>query len=486
MISLDGPSMSESAEDQFVDYVLAVIKLSATWAEAGGVPVAFDRRFVFGENSSWTQPIGMQNNYEQLLNRHRDTLLNMEEAQRCVRKLWSEGILTHLLPSSDRQTSAEALTQEQLQQLGACLLYPIRDMLQRHNTFQPTREQILDSYTRFRDAWTATTVRQTAIIPLLNFRADLQRSITVSKIFEITTFSPEEKGMVWSIVDGFHSWDQLPFHLFLPAEFKIIGSRSLPTLHTLDRDREEAIRELSINHQQMLTELRDIVMALRLLKPGDVAVTAYVEQSDEVPPFHWYPSMGIPGTFLTDFQVRRHGSIYTLLESEAASVSSLVDALDRLSARQHYGGLEIGLRRFNQSYSRNYYEDRIIDLTVALESTLLAGIGSKSELKFRFALHGAALLAHSKAPQESRELLTKMYDARSSIVHGGKFLSELKSRDRLGLEPKDFVQSCEDLVRDILRQFIHELNASAGSTVETVNDALDKRILHGLIPHSQE
>src|SRR5262249_43287314 len=155
--------------------------------------------------------------------------------------------------------------------------------------------------------------------------------------------------MVWSIVDAFHSWDQLPFHLFLPAEFKIVGSRSLPHLHVVHEDREQVLRELGMSHQQMLSELRHIVTALRLLKSGDVAVTAYVEQSDEVPPFHWYPSMGIPGTFLTDFQVRRHGSIYTLLESEAAYVFSLVDALDRLGTRQHYAGLEIGLRRFNQS-----------------------------------------------------------------------------------------------------------------------------------------
>jgi hypothetical protein len=90
-----------------------------------------------------------------------------------------------------------------------------------------------------------------------------------------------------------------------------------------------------------------------------------------------------------------------------------------------YGDLSVGLRRFNQSYERNIPEDQIIDLTVALESTLLADRGE--ELTYRLAVRGAALLANVGTPWElrkSRALLATMYDVRSRIVHGGQQLSD--------------------------------------------------------------
>src|SRR6266436_5573922 len=109
-----------------------------------------------------------------------------------------------------------------------------------------------------------------------------------------------------------------------------------------------------------------------------------------------------------------------LHESDIALLQELVKALQQLRLAQSrgvsalYGDLSVGLRRFNQSYERRIPEDQIIDLTIALESTLLAD--RDEELTYRLAVRGAALLADVGTPWEPRKgraLLTTMYDVRS-------------------------------------------------------------------------
>jgi len=232
----------------------------------------------------------------------------------------------------------------------------------------------------------------------------------------------------------------------------------------------------------MLDEIRDIVTAFRLLQAGDVGVTVYLERDTLVPPYgSGYPHMGIPAVVWSDFQVRRHGVVYILDEARIPAACQLTEALQQLNERAHRGVLEVALSRFNQSYGREFPDDRIIDLTIALESCLLAAIKSQTELKYRFTLRGAALLAKTRKPQETNSLLSALYNARSSIVHEGRYLFEQKSTSLVGLKPAEFLQTCEDVVRDILREYVQVLvKAGAQSSISTVNQKLDQRILSGL------
>src|SRR5216684_2539896 len=82
---------------------------------------------------------------------------------------------------------------------------------------------------------------------------------------------------------------------------------------------------------------------------------------------------------------------YELHESDTSTLQELVKALQQLRSAQPrgklsiYGDLSVALRRFNQSYERETPEDQIIDLTIALESTLLGDL--RDELKYRLVRH---------------------------------------------------------------------------------------------------
>ena len=127
-------------------------------------------------------------------------------------------------------------------------------------------------------------------------------------------------------------------------------------------------------------------------------------------------------------------------------------------------------------------EDKIIDLTIALESTLL--FKTNGELQYRLALRGAKLLRESREPSETQSLLAAVYDVRSAIVHDGKSLDESMRRAPArkvvpSLEGAgDLVQRTEEVVRDVIKGYLAEM--SGGKLISKVNQELEEGIVRAL------
>jgi hypothetical protein len=78
-------------------------------------------------------------------------------------------------------------------------------------------------------------------------------------------------------------------------------------------------------------------------------------------------------------------------------------------------GLRVTLSRFNAALLRDRIEDRIVDLSVCLESLF----SSSTEIAFRFSLYNA-IISTTKLEQrfERFKLLQSLYKDRSKLVHG--------------------------------------------------------------------
>jgi hypothetical protein len=486
MTGSEGELDPNGDESAFIQFAMATLGLAANWIRVQGPSAVLQRRTQFVGTSEYHTSVIAVPQFEHWLQGHLSEIAALPETQECVKWLWADGIIRNLLPPDQLRITADQLTDGQIWALAASLLFALADVLQRSNSFEPTRDQVLESYSRFRTGWMATTDQHFAIVPLLNFRAEPIQPLSLSSYFELSTFSDQEKAWVWSVMDDSHESGLIPFHTFIRTEFKLAARWSLPNFRRAE-DQQRALTEIQTTDVTLLNGLRNVVTALRLIKPGDVAVTGYAAQTDEVPPLGGYPSLRALGVLWSDFQVRRHGTDYTLEEADIEDARYFVEALEMLDSRPKRGGLDVALRRFNQSYSREYNEDRLIDLTVALESTLLADVGDpKTDLKYRFVLHGAALLAGRRRPQEVHSLLRHMYDVRSAIVHSGKILSEMKKKDLMGLEWAEFAQACEDLTRDILAEYVRELQRNPTTTVQSITKRLEEKVVKGLEMGSSE
>ena len=416
------------------------------------------------------------------------TFLPVEVADRCLREHWEAGLLRfppHVRPADDEGNPIASPTFEQgLSLLFADLVSPIRSVVKQYGTFQPSKEQILACYRHFRGLWTATDIQCDVFFPLLHFSSDLEQDREVSSHLALAPFTFDEKKVIWQehllVREGSFSFTLVPvpdLRSLLWVDFKLTGSYS--------RKRDELL-ENSYEHLDIVKEMGDVLTALRLLKRGDVGILGLLEERQVSSVW----DQDFVNVLLDEYPTTNWGSTYILNETDLPEVRKICDALRRVKAVprhgdtvQSHGELTVALRRFNQLYGRHLIEDRIIDLTIALESSLLAK--ERDELNYRLSLRGAALLVDAEPPWEpskSQALLKSMYDVRSGIVHNGQQLADLERVIRklqpVGITPREFPQQCEDIVRDILRAYV--LRLAEGWSLERVNQELDRRIVGGL------
>jgi hypothetical protein len=87
--------------------------------------------------------------------------------------------------------------------------------------------------------------------------------------------------------------------------------------------------------------------------------------------------------------------------------------------------IEIPLGRFCSALLKNNNQDKLIDLTIALESLVPGG----GEFRFRFPYFLSLLISQDvNERKQARILLQKVYDARSALVHGASDRQRLISR----------------------------------------------------------
>jgi Apea-like HEPN len=464
------PKEAESLERLFETFAQTILAQMNTWAASEGMPQSV-HQFVDFTEIGYRLRYAVKHEYWDLLLRYYDhPFWGQEAVEQFVRKQWS----AMLASPTEVPLSAEEIQSLLYQDF----LFPLLEVLEQYATFHPTLEQLLESYSRYQAMWAASSIRWDVIIPLVQFTSDLQEPVRFSSHLQLAPFTREEKTSVWNrgtkLDDLVGRFRPVDFNAFLKTRFKLTG------FHIDTRN--------TFGNQELSTEVENIITALRLVKAGDVGVLAFFETNQ-------MPRSSMPSSFISlpsDQSIRQpdsfyslhFGSLYTLSETDLTVAQALSEALQKLDKQK--SGLAVALRHFNQAYGRINHEDRIIDLTVALESCLLADVATE-ELNYRLALRGAALLAQAKLwePEKAQALLKAMYAIRSAIVHAGRQLSDLRKEHRsmlqkLGIPPHEFPGRCENIVRDILRTYVMWLIQS-NKSVQTICSDLDRSILRGLI-----
>jgi len=212
-----------------------------------------------------------------------------------------------------------------------------------------------------------------------------------------------------------------------------------------------------------------ILTVLRLVKPGSVFCN--VEFLDAVGFHPVYESLGAGWTDRLVPHLPRQP--LHLSADDALRAAELWEALEVLASKAGMGGLEIGLRRLYEMSLRTSREDKIIDMAILLESTLLHGI--TEELRYRLSLRAARLLSTSRDPQETFKLFKDFYDVRSAIVHAGKTLGQCDAIKQRDSTPEDFVDDTEAVCRDVLRSFVERV--AKGESVQDIVHGLDRQAL---------
>jgi hypothetical protein len=129
--------------------------------------------------------------------------------------------------------------------------------------------------------------------------------------------------------------------------------------------------------------------------------------------------------------------------------------------------LRVAIDRFHNALDRQSIEDSVIDLSICLEAMLLSGLGNEEDrgnISYRFALHGARLLAYN--PANRKEIFRKLkgvYGIRSKIVHGANAYHLPKDNSGKEISIEQYCDSLEELARSCFRKFLSQLERTGNS-----------------------
>jgi hypothetical protein len=212
-----------------------------------------------------------------------------------------------------------------------------------------------------------------------------------------------------------------------------------------------------------------VLTAVRLIKPGNVHANL---KFSEVTGFH-PRSLGLMMGHTHPLVPNVRSEALHLSREEVPRCVEVWRQLRTISREDAITPLDIAIRKLTDLCDRWKLEDRIIDMAIILETTLLRDV--REELRYRLSLRGTRLLRASRAPQETAQLLKDFYDVRSQIVHAGKTLEECKAIKRRECPPADFVQDMELVCREVLATFVERV--AAGESVGDIVASLDEEAL---------
>lgn len=191
-----------------------------------------------------------------------------------------------------------------------------------------------------------------------------------------------------------------------------------------------------------ITIVDDVLTALRLFKQGDVRCPGEVSGVKA-----WLLSSGLsyriraPRSFIS--------SNYELRDMEVEELQKMWSDLTGGTLDER-AVLVMALRRFNMAFERQLLDDRIVDLMIAAESLFLHDVGApgeRGELRFRLALRAAKFVESPQyAPRQVFNLMSKAYDVRSRVVHGGS-INNIDLPDKPGATLGELVAALEDVMR---------------------------------------
>lgn len=413
-------SRESDLERLFVAFAHMMFGYPDRWAHTGWGPFVHEQLAV-SPHSHEHYEIRQYEDYRMLVNDDANAIAQEPATIACVELHIEEGVFRGgtLIPT---RVGYATLPDEGLHRVAMdLLLQPILDMLGSHDARQMTDAQIAAVYRHYRVAWGVSRVPWVVIVPLINSTGTLSHQETIGR-FVVEPLLPQEKASLQNILTS-SATGELPDVSWLGlrnARHKLIAhfETDLTASHEVVDNEREAI----------VSEVRNVILALRLLGTGAIAAPVIDQRSFVDTPQLSHVITSAIEHALRDWPPR---PIYDMGAPNMQAVATLAGEIGRLGRQPGRGGLEVALRRFGQSYGREVFEDIIIDLTIALESSILFGL--KDELKYRLALRGAALLAMEPSSGDVdvafltkvKALLHLVYDTRSLIVHEGAYLHEL-------------------------------------------------------------
>ena len=472
--------------ESFCKAVLHHLKMTTNLQE---VPITVKEQFDFNENSIVISSVSIRS-YQFLFQKKCPLMViaDFEESIPFIRSLFDKEILTILKTYDSNGNTINSTFDNSFPILLKFVVeHLIIEYLQAENTF----DYHSDKFTKLFMSWfhdQITPIWHEVTIPLIGFTSSISQADVIDG-FKICAFSNESKSKLFNDLQSISLfYDRINFlqitH-YLTIDCKQDGDNidckqdgdneeKAGTLIKI-KDAQDIITDLRLLKEEnaglSIKDVQDIITGLRLLKEGLIGARSVL--------FFKHPrrkNNQPTASDMGDFYFVYPDGRYEFLDTDIKALIEIVKHLKKVQ-KKHDKYLNIALRRFNLSYTRTLPEDRLIDLTISLESTVLAD--ERDELKYRLALRGSFLLRNIRTPEETNNILKKMYDIRSAVVHNGSTISDfVKKKGKIAqlYNDKEFLYIAENVTREILREYVQR-SILENKDIPSINKEIDEQLL---------
>lgn len=444
---------NQQLHDALKDYCEAAVRLiKATVKSKDDLPLTPVPEFEFTD-SGYSITSSMKVNWMLLEVMYERAFKEMSAYHDAVQELKADPVVS-------KQLNVLVGTNSGLRNLGVddCLRSLLIDYL---NAQEKTQEDVFSEiYQRIEDYFYQDTIPFRYLAPLNNFKMDPGR-VELKPGFFIIKLPVEERVSILSRVYGmdaltssssYHGLESSEYALeFHSEEPKVIGQRT-----ELDPN--------NFAYNIVIKNFEAAITALRLYKSGNVGYAHVIEKTEA-----WNPLGGGMHSPQTNALFWPAPS-YELTKDDLPSFIEFWKDFE--GAQINEKALKIALRRFSFVYERGRPEDRLIDYIISLEALLLE---NEPELRYKFSLRGAALLAESDPKKRVRVFyeLYEGYGQRNNIAHGNIPKPSLTVGDET-LQFAQLVERVGNHVRATIRAFI-----LLGKGKKRILESISQKIIEG-------
>jgi len=394
----------------------------------------------------------------------------IDAVRECIQSHIESGVLT--IPTMS-DGDGNTIKEPNYDQYGWCIIRSlslpiIRAISQFRKVEDLTDENILECYQKYVEHWIAAETRTDHLIPIQHLGWSDQ-PLQLDEHTSIHKFSSDLK------FELYHSFGDLN-----PMSLRDFGdSHSIITIEDFRR-RGETQDDRQKGDRQVRNKIVSILASLRLEGYQCGARCVFIRRHAPQPQM----TGPIGAGFVEEFDIQGSVPRSEVKPQSHEAIKRCIEAVEEASD-QH---VRLAVRRFNLAVGRRDIEDKVIDLTIALESLLVA---ADTELSYRLKLAASHLLRAEQKPQTTFDTVSAMYALRSAIVHTGARLNEspTKSTKRILRKVSESGRAVEavDCFRQITRLVLREIirRMQLGKNLEDIQSELEKCAL-GQIPPPNE
>jgi hypothetical protein len=442
MTDADGHGASDSAAESFRAVASVVLPMVAQ-ADLSELESYDDSHTVFTGDEVRAVTL-TRRAFGGWLYKHQGEIAAATSLDACIDLHLSRGLVSessYLPPTAIPRTESDRRAA-----LRSVILRPLALALQETDPRVPSIDEVMERYRQHLPVWQATELERVIRIPLGGFEYDGQPS-RFGPHFRLATMNDDDKTEMWNV---------------MPLGWPFAAEDLAKVSWQLEHRSTSPIHSSGSPKQDVIDEAQRLKHALQLHQRGEVWFLVIADYGLPQERSNSASAMG----FYKPIPWWQNPPRYHLRDGAETEIERL-----RTLLAAHEQVLQVALRRFDMISERRLHEDRLIDLMIALDSSVLYRTSSNGAV---MAHRGAQLASPPRNKASVEAFLRVMYRARNRVVHdGGQFSALDAEMRRLFSSDNEMATGpyeLADVTRLILVRLLELLNA--GESLEAIGRRL--------------